>query len=267
MILSQKIASLALCGGGLEFKIARYLAAINGEVDPECMGFAMLMMAFLAGKEIAKAGSLAKWIVIDSKLHPLTRDSPVMSNMVLGGQPDPTTKWQDTGFDEHILALQRGAYKRATVLVHSRRNVIEKVADELCSNPDESVSGERIMELLRTMPELLEDGAHEHLEDESIVSDTVLDDLINDNRLRGLAEVIMGKVSDWDLLPSDELKTKAQKTKEQLLDQAEQERLQSIARFCMSDSLETFPDIKPAAKDKGPGLEEWMPPPAQVINL
>lgn len=225
------------------------------------------MITPLTGKEIAKAGSLAKWIVIDSKLHPLTRDSPVMSNMVLGGQPDPTTKWQDTAFDEYILALQRGAYKRAMVLVHSRRNVIEKVADELCSNPDESVSGDRIMELLKTMPKLLEDGAHEHLEDESRVSGTVLDDLINDGKLRGLAEVVMGKVSDWDLLPSDELKTKAQRTKEQLLDQAEQDRLQSIAQFCMDDSLETFPNIKPAAKDKGPGLEEWMPPPATVINL
>lgn len=224
-------------------------------------------ITLLTAKEIAKAGSLAKWIVIDSKLHPLTRDSPVLSNMVLGGKPDPTTKWQDTAFDECITALQRGSYRRAMRLVQSRRNVIEKVADELCSNPDESVSGDRIMELLNTMPKLVEEDANEHLKDLSAITSNIYDSIIDDKKLRGLAEVIMGQISDWDLLPTGELKSKAQKIKEQLLDQNEQERLESIRQFCLHENFDSFPEINTASEDKGPDLEGWMPPPAKVINL
>jgi hypothetical protein len=43
-------------------------------------------------KEISKAGELARWIVMDSKLHPATRDERVSLNVRPGGEEDPTVK-------------------------------------------------------------------------------------------------------------------------------------------------------------------------------
>lgn len=43
-------------------------------------------------KEISKAGELARWIVMDSKLHPATRDERVSLNVCPGGEEDPTVK-------------------------------------------------------------------------------------------------------------------------------------------------------------------------------
>lgn len=43
-------------------------------------------------KEVARAGELARWIVMDSGLHPATRDDLVLVNMQPGGVQDPTTK-------------------------------------------------------------------------------------------------------------------------------------------------------------------------------
>ena len=43
-------------------------------------------------------------------------------------------QWQDSQWDEYILALQRAAYERALALVEERRPVIEAVGAELCEN-------------------------------------------------------------------------------------------------------------------------------------
>ena len=85
-------------------------------------------------KEVSRAGELARWIVIDSKVHPAYRGKPVLSNMAMGGGEDPTTAWLDGAYDEPILALQRAAHARALRLVRERRPVIEAIAAELCGN-------------------------------------------------------------------------------------------------------------------------------------
>ncbi len=43
-------------------------------------------------KAVSKAGELARWIVMDSKLHPATRDDVVSLNLRPGGYADPTVK-------------------------------------------------------------------------------------------------------------------------------------------------------------------------------
>lgn len=42
-------------------------------------------------KEVSCANELARYIVVDSHLHPINRDSPAMTNMAMGGVLDPTT--------------------------------------------------------------------------------------------------------------------------------------------------------------------------------
>ena len=41
-------------------------------------------VTLLTSKEISKAGALAKWLVVDSKLHPASRNSLMMTNMFMG---------------------------------------------------------------------------------------------------------------------------------------------------------------------------------------
>lgn len=49
-------------------------------------------VSLATSQEVAKAGELARWIVMDSKLHPATRDDPVSLDLFPGGAPDPTVK-------------------------------------------------------------------------------------------------------------------------------------------------------------------------------
>lgn len=228
--------------------------------------------SLLTAKEIAKAGELAKWIVIDSQLHPSTRDSPVLTNMRMGGGNDPTTAWKDTMHDAEIKALQEGAYARARRLVHQRLAVIEQVAKELCENPDETVLGSRIVELLQTTP-LGAVPAEEEVEEESreasgngastsgaaAVREELRDMLASDD-LRQLVEVVMGKVDEWDLVPGSVAKQKAAQTREQLLNPEARKRLETIAEFNKDPSgLKNFPEPPEVPEYEGAGLNEWMP--------
>lgn len=43
-------------------------------------------------QEVSRAGELARWVVMDSRLHPATRDELVTTNRRPGGRPDPTVK-------------------------------------------------------------------------------------------------------------------------------------------------------------------------------
>lgn len=49
-------------------------------------------VSLTTSKEISRAAELARWIVVDSRLHPLNRDKSVLANMVMGGYEDPTTE-------------------------------------------------------------------------------------------------------------------------------------------------------------------------------
>jgi hypothetical protein len=50
-------------------------------------------------------------------LHPATRDTPVLTDMVMGGWPDPTTRGMQASFEQLTVQLQRAAYRRAIQLV------------------------------------------------------------------------------------------------------------------------------------------------------
>lgn len=49
------------------------------------------------GRELGLASELARWLVVDSTLHPDYRNTVLRSNMTLGGYPDPTTEVRDGG--------------------------------------------------------------------------------------------------------------------------------------------------------------------------
>lgn len=49
-------------------------------------------VSLTTSREVSRAAELARYLVVDSKLHPLNRDSPVTANMLLGGEEDPTTE-------------------------------------------------------------------------------------------------------------------------------------------------------------------------------
>ena len=239
----------------------------------------------LTAKEIAKAGELAKWIVIDSQLHPRVRDSPVLSNMRMGGRNDPTTAWKDAMHDDDILALQKGAYQRAREVVFQRQAVIEQVAKELCENADETVLGSRIVELLETTPlgaipagegMVEEEGARKESSSSGSSSSgstalhEELGSLLDSDEMRQLVEVVMGKVDDWDLVPGSVAKQKAAQAREQLLDGEQLKRLKSIAAFAKDPKdMNHFPDAPPVPEYAGQGLIDWMDESkeAEVIQL
>jgi cell division protease FtsH len=232
-------------------------------------------VSLVTAREVARAGELARWIVVDSKLHPASRASPVLSNMRMGGGHDPTTAWMDTTHDAAVLALQRGAYKRAAALVRARRPVIERVAGELCDNADETVLGARVVELLQTTP--LAGAPGEGQEGEAAaeaeagggaaVGAEVLGELMESEDARQLAELIMGRVSDWDLIPGSVARQKAAQVRAQLLDPAARARLEGVARYARAGGA--FPAAPPVPQDQGPGLSNWLPPEdaREVINL
>lgn len=233
-------------------------------------------VSLVTSREISKAGELARWIVVDSKLHPSTRDTPMMTNMRMGGGRDPTTAWQDTAHDADILALQRGAYDLARRLVQERRAVIERVATELCENEDETVLGSRIIQLLRDTPlgetepqpetasssgseERATNGVAAAVEGTggSAVVREVLGELLNSEDAQRLAEVVMGRISEWDLVPGSGAREKATQVKQQLLDPEARRRLDGIARFKAGEG--GWPEAPKVPDDKGPGLTTWLP--------
>lgn len=55
------------------------------------------------GRELGLASELARWLVVDSTLHPDYRNTVLRSNMTLGGYPDPTTEVREGRGDERGL--------------------------------------------------------------------------------------------------------------------------------------------------------------------
>lgn len=53
--------------------------------------------------------------------------------------------------------------------------------------------------------------------------------------------------------------------KQQLLDPATRQRLESIEQYVASDS--SFPQPPPVPKDEGVALQDWMPREPDVINV
>ena len=208
-------------------------------------------VTLLTSKEISKAGALAKWLVVDSKLHPSSRSSPMMTNMYLGDKEDPTTSWQDTSHDDNIMSLQRGAYVRAWKLVNERRQVIEQVAEELCSTNDETVSGERLVELLENTPITPYQGSSSE-ENEEILAN------LGSEEIASLAEIIMGRVSDWDMVPTATLKSKAEQVTQQLMSIEDRKRLESIRDFVAGETLDGFPEPPKVPENKGIPLKNWI---------
>ncbi|KAI7840859.1 hypothetical protein COHA_005451 [Chlorella ohadii] len=214
-------------------------------------------------KEVSRAGELARWIVMDSGLHPATRDEVVRLNLRPGGKRDPTVKWAWKNYDDLIMDLQRRAYEAALRLVAERATVIRTVGNELCDNKDETVLGSRVIDLLLNTPkneaaaaaatavaERAESGAAASSSGRAAaeeVREALGEDVYRDPAVVALAEVVMGKVSEWELLPGNKAATKAERVRQQLLDPAERQRLAAQAEFATSSSESTpFPPAPPA---------------------
>ncbi len=102
--------------------------------------------------QVSMAGDMATWLVARSHMHPAFSDLPVMYGMRMGGHDDPTTRNTPGRFEHLILQLQTAAYDQAKRVIRQRKAAIEKLAQELIGDPQETVEGQRIVEVIETMP-------------------------------------------------------------------------------------------------------------------
>ena len=85
-------------------------------------------------------------------MHPAFSDLAVKYDMTMGGYEDPTTRNTARRFEALILQLQTAAYDQAKRLIRQRKSAIEQLAGELMGDPQETVQGRRIVEVIETSP-------------------------------------------------------------------------------------------------------------------
>lgn len=79
-----------------------------------------------------------------------------MHNLLIGGEEDPTVQNRYPEHEEYIQELQTAAHSKALRIVRERRPTIERVADEMCSSSDDTISGSRIVDIIESTPLQLE---------------------------------------------------------------------------------------------------------------
>lgn len=89
---------------------------------------------------------LATWLVVSSTLHPRFRDSPVLTDMEMGGFDDPTTQVRGLCIHTHPPALQRSA---TTHTHHTLALVVRCVADDVLHLPWRESHGSRVTSVYR----------------------------------------------------------------------------------------------------------------------
>ncbi|KAL3137049.1 hypothetical protein ABBQ32_006634 [Trebouxia sp. C0010 RCD-2024] len=141
-VQTEPQGDFALCCGML---IPLYAARATEEVFYGPQG-----VTLGTAQEVSMAGDMATWLVTHSQMHPAFSDSPVMYDMNMGGYEDPTTRNTAGRFEALILELQVAAYDQAKHLVWQRKAAIEQLAAELTSDPQETVQGQRIVEVIET---------------------------------------------------------------------------------------------------------------------
>jgi hypothetical protein len=90
-----------------------------------------------------------------------------------------------------------------------------------------------------------------------------------------LAEVVMGKVTEWDFLPGSKARSKAQRVRQQLLDPSQRQRLEAIRRYTAARPGDGTPFPPPPAAAQAPaavdasdqGLDGFRPPSPTVLTL
>lgn len=90
----------------------------------------------------------------------------------------------------------------------------------------------------------------------------VLAQVAASEELQQLAEVVMGRLEDFDLMPSSVALSKARQVRQQLLDPAERARLETVRRYARSDNGAPFPDPPlrpPEGRPVNTGLDGWAP--------
>lgn len=101
------------------------------------------------------------------------------------------------------------------------------------------------------------------------------EEVMGDEALVALAEVVMGKVSEWDLLPGGKAASKAQRVRQQLLDPEQRRRLKAQAEFASGarrggDGVPfppppPLPAVPPLGEEEG--IEAFRPPTPNVFSL
>lgn len=215
------------------------------------------------GREIGLATEIARWIVVDSMVHPAYRNGIVLSNLRLGGQHDPTTAWMDVLHDDAILALQKAAAARAKLLVRQRLPVIEIVAQELCERQDETVQASRIVELLDTTPIVGSQDDVTDLQREALAAagGVLGASQLRHSDIRGLVELVMGKCEGWDYLERSVVLEKAAAARDALNDEERAARLAAMRRWVDSQGEADLPPPpqNPAFRRPSHGLGPQIP--------
>ncbi|KAK9817951.1 hypothetical protein WJX72_004798 [[Myrmecia] bisecta] len=246
--------------------------------------------------EVAKAGELAHWLVVQSKLYPLFRDSGIMYDMLMGGWTDPTTRGMAGSFETLTLQMQRAAYRRTLRLVRERRAAIEAVSDELCTYEGEIVQGARIVELVETCqlaqdvdlpsvvipaypPGMMEvpagrvgsasfdfdnAGGPGTLTFRPGADDTALDiqafqdAVVSSEARKKAAEVIMGRVDLHELTGMELPDDKIDQVLDQLDDDEAVRRLSAVRDYAKSANGAPFPPPPPLPEFRGFAVDDWV---------
>ena len=213
-------------------------------------------VTLLTGKEVSVAGELARYIVRDSGFHPSFRDSLVRYKAL-----DPMFEFSNEFYDEATMNLQKLAYFKARKLVQERRPVIEQVAKEMYDDPQETVQGERIIELLKLEPLAPADALDSELltlmQEEDGASDFA--ELSSSEEYTRLAEVVMGRRDLWELMDLKTARSKATAVQQQLLTPEGKERLEEMRELVQSGGSSEYPSLpKEPLPDRGEALDQWM---------
>ncbi|DBB13646.1 TPA: hypothetical protein ACH3X3_000668 [Trebouxia sp. C0006] len=217
--------------------------------------------------EVSMAGDMATWLVARSHMHPAFSDLPVMYGMRMGGHDDPTTRNTPGRFEHLILQLQTAAYDQAKRVIRQRKAAIEKLAQELIGDPQETVEGQRIVEVIETMPvaepelspttgvwsEKQQPAADTEVGTPGVVAsfdsqdsmgrvglasmrpaaqrNAVQELMLGDQDLKQAAEVILGRLDIADLVGGANVQQKAAAIQEHLEDAEIVERLKSVRKY------------------------------------
>jgi len=105
--------------------------------------------------------AIGYWCVRNCQTHPRFRNMPPLDTLVWMGEDDSGRSQRDplaVGFDEEFgyhkltLTLLKASWRRAQQLVATRRTAILRVAEAMLAAEDETISGERLVELIESTP-------------------------------------------------------------------------------------------------------------------
>ena len=232
-------------------------------------------------KDLSRAADVALFLVARSGLHPAFRDLPPVDPGVLGAKRgDGPTGQELVGANEryetHVAALIDEAYLEAKRVMAQHRPAIEKAAEALLRSPNESITGDELLAILRDtppapLPEGLaaeiearaaeSDGAGSRVEPAGEQGDTVARAEQGAAALASAAQVALGEASVEVLLSESGFPDRARLAlmrEKWGMDGEAVERLKAARAYATQEGAPFPPPPAKVPECKGVTLEQWL---------